>query len=150
MVARADGTLGRRDNRHKRGTELQQSGSSGHAVFLSTDQPRQGRRSQRRILSTKPENSPLMRLYALTDLTSKTNKEAELIEAERRIDDILKTELQKHAKREVEAAETAALGLATHRLEHSIVQRRATLDGTQHRPFKREPDNPWRAAQAWL
>jgi TRAP-type uncharacterized transport system substrate-binding protein len=79
----------------------------------------------------KPENSPLMRLYALTDFISKANKGAELTEAERRIDDILKGELEKHAKGEAEAAETAALGLATHRLEHLIAQRRATLDGAQ-------------------
>ena len=79
----------------------------------------------------KLENSPLMRLYALTDFISKANKGAELTEAERRIDDILKGELEKHAKGEAQVAETAALGLATHRLEHLIAQRRATLDGTR-------------------
>jgi TRAP-type uncharacterized transport system substrate-binding protein len=79
----------------------------------------------------KPENSPLMRLYALTDYISKASKGAELTEVERRIDDILKGELEKHAKGEAEAEETAALGLATHRLEHLIAQRRATLDGAQ-------------------
>jgi hypothetical protein len=73
----------------------------------------------------------LMRLYALTDLISKADNEAKLTEAERRIDDILKGELEKHAKGEAEAAETAALGLATHRLEHLIAQRRVTLDGKQ-------------------
>ena len=79
----------------------------------------------------KPENRPLLRLYALTDLISNANKEAELTEAERRIDDILKGELEKHAIGEADAAETAALGLATHRLEHLIAQRRVTLDGKQ-------------------
>jgi hypothetical protein len=79
----------------------------------------------------KPQNGPLMRLYALTDLISKADSEAELTEAERRIDDILKGELEKHAKGEAEAVETAALGLATHRLEHLIAQRRVTPDGKQ-------------------
>ena len=79
----------------------------------------------------KPENRPLMRLYALTDLISKADNEVKLTEAERRIDDILKGELEKHAKGEAEAAETAALGLATHRLEHLIAQRRVTLEGKQ-------------------
>ena len=83
----------------------------------------------------KPENSPLMRLYALTDFISKANKGTDLTEAERRIDDILKGELEKHAKGEAEAAETAALGLATHRLEHLIAQRRATLDGARASPL---------------
>ena len=80
---------------------------------------------------SKPENRPLMRLYSLIDLINKANKEAELAEAERRIDDILKGELERHAIRQADAAETAALGLATHRLEHLIAQRRATLDSKQ-------------------
>ena len=88
----------------------------------------------------KPENRPLMRLYALIGLISKANNEDKLTEAERRIDDILKGELEKHAKGEAEAAETAALGLATHRLEHLIAQRRVTLEGKQTRLCKREPD----------
>jgi hypothetical protein len=84
----------------------------------------------------KPENSPLMRLYALTDFISKASKRDELTEAEGRIDDILKGELEKHARGEAEPAETAALGLATHRLEHLIAQRRATLDSTQVSPLR--------------
>ena len=75
----------------------------------------------------KPEDRPLMRLYALTDQIGRADSEAELAEAERRIDDILKGELQKYAIGDAEATETAAMGLATHRLEHLIAQRRAAL-----------------------
>ena len=77
----------------------------------------------------KPENRPIMRLYSLNGLISNAENEAELMEAERRIDEILKGELEKHTRGEAEAGETAALGLATHRLEHLIAQRRTTLDG---------------------
>ena len=76
----------------------------------------------------KPED-PLMRLYALTDQIRKADSEAELAEAERCIDDILKGELQKYAIGDAEATETAAMGLATHRLEHLIAQRRTVLSG---------------------
>jgi len=75
----------------------------------------------------KPEDRPLMRLYALTDQIRSADSEAELAEAERRMDDILKGELQKYAVGDAEATETAAMGLATHRLEHLIAQRRAAL-----------------------
>jgi len=77
----------------------------------------------------KPEDRPLMRLYALTDQIGRADSEAELAEAERRIDDILKGELQKYAIGDAEATETAAMGLATHRLEHLIAQRRTALNG---------------------
>jgi len=79
----------------------------------------------------KPENRPLMRLYALTDQIRKANNEPELAETEQRIDDILKVELEKYASGNADATETAALGLATHRLEHLIAQRRETLSGNQ-------------------
>src|SRR6516164_11814853 len=77
----------------------------------------------------KPEDRPLMRLYALTDQIRKADSEAELAEAERCIDDILKGELQRYAIGDAEATETAAMGLATHRLEHLIAQRRMALNG---------------------
>jgi TRAP-type uncharacterized transport system substrate-binding protein len=77
----------------------------------------------------KPENRPLMRLHALTDQIRKSNGEADLADAEERIDQILKGELEKYATGTAEPAETAALGLATHRLEHLIAQRRAVLNG---------------------
>jgi hypothetical protein len=77
----------------------------------------------------KPEDRPLMRLHALTDQIRKSSSEADLAETEGRIDAILKGELEKYATGNAEAAETAALGLATHRLEHLIAQRRAILNG---------------------
>ena len=76
-----------------------------------------------------PESRPLMRLYALTDQINKAANEAELAETEQQIDEILKRELEKNARGEAEAAETAALGLATHRLEHLIARRRSMLGG---------------------
>jgi len=78
---------------------------------------------------TKPEDRPLMRLHALTDQIRKSSSEADLAETEGRIDAILKGELEKYATGNAEASETAALGLATHRLEHLIAQRRAILNG---------------------
>ena len=76
----------------------------------------------------RPENKPLMRLHALTERIGKAGKEADLVETEQQIDDILKGELEKYAMGKVEATETAALGLATHRLEHLIAQRRTLLN----------------------
>jgi TRAP-type uncharacterized transport system substrate-binding protein len=75
----------------------------------------------------KPEDRPLMRLHALTHQIRQSNGEADLAAAEERIDEILKGELEKYANGNAEPAETAALGLATHRLEHLIAQRRAVL-----------------------
>jgi NMT1-like family len=77
----------------------------------------------------KPEEHPLMRLHALTDQISKASNETDLAETELRIDNILKRELEKYAAGNADATETAALGLATHRLEHLIAQRRAILNG---------------------
>ncbi len=77
----------------------------------------------------KPENQPLMRLHALTNQIRKSNDEADLADAEERIEQILKGELEKYTTGKAEPAETAALGLATHRLEHLIAQRRAALNG---------------------
>jgi TRAP-type uncharacterized transport system substrate-binding protein len=76
-----------------------------------------------------PQNKPLMRLYALADQIGNAGNEADLSEAERRIDEILKAELEKCATGQADATESAALGLATHRLEHLIAQRRLVLDG---------------------
>ena len=78
---------------------------------------------------TKPEDSPLIQLHGLTDQIRKSSSEADLAETEGRIDAILKGELEKYATGNAEAAETAALGLATHRLEHLIAQRRTILNG---------------------
>jgi TRAP-type uncharacterized transport system substrate-binding protein len=81
----------------------------------------------------KPEERPLMRLYALTDQINKANSEAELAATESRIDDILKGELERSSAGAADATETAALGLAMHRLEHLIAQRRTLLDSRQAR-----------------
>lgn len=77
----------------------------------------------------KPEDRPLIRLHALMDQVRKSTSDADLTKAEERIDEILRGELEKHANGEAEPAESAALGLATHRLEHLIAQRRAALNG---------------------
>ncbi len=86
--------------------------------------------------SYDPRQRPLMRLYGLMDHIDGAASEAELAEAERNIDDILKTELEKYSNGEAEAAESAALSLATHRLERLIGQRRAELGapGSGSRP----------------
>ena len=76
-----------------------------------------------------PQQRPLLRLYALMDQVNEASSEAELTEVERRIDDILKVELGRASNGDAAAAETAALALATHRLEHLIGQRRAGLAG---------------------
>jgi len=77
----------------------------------------------------KPESRPLIRLYALADRIGQARNEADLAEAERHIDGILKGELEKYAIGAAEPSESAALGLATHRLEYLITQRRALLNG---------------------
>jgi hypothetical protein len=76
----------------------------------------------------KPEKRPANRLYALTERIANASSEADLADVERHIDDILKDELAKSAKGESDAAEAAALGLATHRLEYLINRRRAVFE----------------------
>jgi hypothetical protein len=76
----------------------------------------------------KPESRPLMRLYALTDRIGKAKNEDDLAEAERHIDGILRGEWEKYAVGEAEPSESAALSLATHRLEYLITQRRALFN----------------------
>jgi TRAP-type uncharacterized transport system substrate-binding protein len=78
--------------------------------------------------SERPETRPLNRLYALTDRITKAQSGAELAEVERIIDEILKVELAKSANGEAEAAETASLGLATHRLEYLVNRRRVEIE----------------------
>ncbi len=74
-----------------------------------------------------PEDRPLNRLYAFVDRIRKADNEDELMDIERGIDDILKSELERYAGGETEAGEAAALSLATHRLEYLIGQRRIWL-----------------------
>ena len=72
---------------------------------------------------------PLNRLYALSDRIAAAPGEAELMEVERSIDEILRSVLPKTATGDEDGTDTAALALATHRLEHLIVCRRRALDG---------------------
>ena len=73
------------------------------------------------------EDGPLTRLNSLMDQIGTANSEAELEDAERNIDEILRTQLEKYSRDEAEAAECAALGLMVQRLERLIGQRRAGL-----------------------
>ena len=68
-----------------------------------------------------------LHLYALTDQISKAHCEADLSEVERNIDAIVKSELEKYGRGEAEPADVAALGLATHRLEHLIAEHRSSI-----------------------
>jgi hypothetical protein len=77
--------------------------------------------------SNDPQESPLMRLYGLMDKIAAARSEDQLADADRDIDEILKLELEKHSRGNAEAAESAALNLATHRLERLIGQRRLAL-----------------------
>jgi hypothetical protein len=61
------------------------------------------------------------------DQITAANSEAELMNAERNIDEILKIQLEKYSRGEAEAAECAVLGLAIQRLERPIGQRRVDL-----------------------
>lgn len=79
--------------------------------------------------TARPDRHPLTRLHALNEQVNKAQNETDLTQIEQRIDDILKEELDRYATGTAEAAEAAALGLATHRLEHLINQRRAGFDG---------------------
>jgi hypothetical protein len=74
-----------------------------------------------------PESFPLTRLYAYKDKLGKANSEAELSETEQRIDEIFKSELEKHARGDADATDTGALGLTMQQLANAIGQRRATL-----------------------
>lgn len=75
-----------------------------------------------------PEVRPLTRLYALTELIGEAGAEPGLAVIERQIDEILKKELERYSSGEANVAEASALGLATHRLERLIGQRRAILE----------------------
>jgi hypothetical protein len=76
-----------------------------------------------------PESLPLMQLYALKDHLYNAGSEAELAATEQRIDEIFKSELEKHARGDANATNTGALGLAMQRLTDVIAQKRATLAG---------------------
>jgi TRAP transporter TAXI family solute receptor len=71
--------------------------------------------------------SPLDPLYALAGRIRAAASEAELATVEDELDTILKLELTKYAKGNVQAADAAALSLAAHRLEYLINYRRNAL-----------------------
>jgi hypothetical protein len=87
---------------------------AGTWKFIARDPPGADRRA-------------LVRLYALAAPIGHATSETELVDAEQAIDDILKIELERHIDGHNNAAEIAVLGLATHRLEHLIGQRRAAM-----------------------
>ncbi len=71
----------------------------------------------------------LVRLYALASVIGDATCEEELADVEQDIDDILKFEPETHVHRHTDAADIAALGLATHRLgESTILARSVTRD----------------------
>ena len=74
-----------------------------------------------------PDSFPLTRLYAFKDQLCKAGSEAELAETEQRIDEIFKSELEKHARGDADATDTGALGLAMQQLANAAGQRRVTL-----------------------
>ena len=73
---------------------------------------------------------PLLQLYALMGQISASRDSSELTSVESQIDDILKRELERYSTGAIDAGEMGALGLATHRLEYAMAQRRLALNGT--------------------
>jgi hypothetical protein len=84
--------------------------------------------------AAEAQQRPSIRIRALIDQVNRANSEAELLEIERQIDEILKSELEKYASGEVEAGEASALSLATHRLEYLAGQRRLAIGGRNGSP----------------
>ena len=72
--------------------------------------------------------SPLDPLYALAGRIREARSEAELETVEEELDNILKAELAKYAKGNIQPGDAAALSLAAHRLEHLIHYRRNALE----------------------
>src|SRR5262249_8822756 len=72
------------------------------------------------------EHAPTQ-LYALIDAIRTAANESDLLQAEGRIDEILKAELQRESRDDERPRDTAAIALATHRLEYLIGQRRSAL-----------------------
>jgi hypothetical protein len=70
---------------------------------------------------------PLDSLYALARRIRKVDTEAELLDIEEEIDNILKAERAKSADGDERAVDAATLNVAAHRLENLIHDRRATL-----------------------
>ena len=74
---------------------------------------------------------PSIRIHALIDRVYNAASDTDLVKVEREIDEILRRELQRYASTsDIGAGESAALNLATQRLEYLIVQRRLALNGS--------------------
>jgi TRAP transporter TAXI family solute receptor len=84
--------------------------------------------------ASAPETDALVRMNGLADRIKAATGEAELAGIERNIDEILKDELERYSEGEANAAECAALQLATHRLERLISRRRAGLCNRSREP----------------
>jgi TRAP-type uncharacterized transport system substrate-binding protein len=80
------------------------------------------------IGTNKAIGSPLEPLYALAGEIRKASSEADLVAIEEKLDNILKSELSKYAKGELQAGDAAGLSLAAHRLEYLISYRRSQLE----------------------
>ena len=74
-----------------------------------------------------PSEGPLDSLYALGRLIRKAVNEAELLQIEDQIDDILKVQREKSAGGDENAVDDATLNVAAHRLESLIHDRRTML-----------------------
>jgi TRAP transporter TAXI family solute receptor len=70
---------------------------------------------------------PMNSLFSLAGPIRDARSEADLNAIEDKIDEILKTELARHAKGERQVTDSAALSLAAQRLEHLIQNRRTRL-----------------------
>ncbi len=79
------------------------------------------------IGSPSTSEGPLDSLYALARRIRNVSKEAELLDIEEEIDDILKAERTKSASGDENAVDDATLNVATHRLESLIHDRRTML-----------------------
>jgi TRAP transporter TAXI family solute receptor len=70
---------------------------------------------------------PLVRLFALMDEVRSARDEAALARVEAAIDDVLRAQLEDAPPGEINAGEAAAIGVATHRLERAVTQKRDAL-----------------------
>ncbi len=80
-----------------------------------------------RLGEPAPPEGPLDSLYALGRRIRKADTEAELLDIEEEIDDILKAERAKSVDGDENAVDAATLNVAAHRLESLIHDRRAML-----------------------
>jgi TRAP transporter TAXI family solute receptor len=81
-----------------------------------------------KFIGNRPIGNPLEPLYALAGQIREAGSEADLVTIEEKLDHILKSELAKYAKGDLQPGDAAALSLAAHRLEYLITYRRSKLD----------------------